>query len=307
MSSAPLPNVAHLQALARLVRFHCLKVAGAEQPAHLLSALAAADVMTGLLFGGSFRFDLNNPGRPDNDRLLVPEEAAFPLFHALWAVAGAIDESALETPHATGCWLDQISGPHAGPSRAASGWGGHHAVVGFGLGRLALSPLGGAGDPPRRTYVLLNGTASADNARWGLLQQAARCRVPNLVGISNVSRVTHKHQKRPVGRDIEAYARRIASCGWKTLLIDGHGYPQILGALRAAAATTDQAVMIIARTLKSDGLAYLDGQNNPRSLDAADWKHALAAIDNIDHGLRGHIPPPETVARRPQPPAHLVT
>lgn len=294
MGSVTSPDIDHLQALARLVRYHCLKLAGTEPSAHLIPALASADLMTGLLFGGSFHFDVAYPEHPDNDRLLVPADAAFPLFHALWAATGAIDEDALESPHATGSWLDKFPPPTTptAPMPVATSWGGHGSIVGFGLGLLAATQFDDLEGRSHRTHILLNGAASAENTRWGLMHQAARCCGPNLVGITNISRVSHRRQKRPIGRDVEAYARRIAGCGWQTLLIDGHDFSQILAALREATASTGRPVMIIARTRKNDGLSYLGGQGEIRGLDAEGWKLALAAIANVDRKVRGRIPPP---------------
>src|SRR5206468_736354 len=81
-------QISHLQSIARLIRYYCLNATSAAHSGHLTSSLSAADLMTGLLFGGTFRFNVVHPEEPNNDRLLFSKGHASPLFYALWTVAG---------------------------------------------------------------------------------------------------------------------------------------------------------------------------------------------------------------------------
>src|SRR5688572_4986045 len=63
-------NISRLQSLARLVRYHCLNMTSTAHSGHLTSSLSAADLMAGLLFGGTFRFKVAHPDYPNNDRLI---------------------------------------------------------------------------------------------------------------------------------------------------------------------------------------------------------------------------------------------
>jgi len=54
--------------------------------------------MTCLLFGGAFRFDINRPAHPNNDRLIFSKGHAAPLFYAQWAAAGVLTEEELMRP-----------------------------------------------------------------------------------------------------------------------------------------------------------------------------------------------------------------
>ncbi len=49
-------DIPHLQALARLIRLHCLNMTSTAHSGHLTSSLSATDLMTALVFGGTFRF-----------------------------------------------------------------------------------------------------------------------------------------------------------------------------------------------------------------------------------------------------------
>lgn len=103
-----------------------------------------------------------------------------------------------------------------------------------------------------------------------------------------------------LGHDIEAYARRVAAFGWKTLAIDGHEMPQILDAFREAGSEQSQPVMIIARTVKGKGISLLEDADawHGKALDDEQCKQALSELSDVDRGVRGAIAAPED--RRPE-------
>ena len=86
-----------LEGLARLIRYYSLVSTTEAGSGHPTSSLSAADLMAGLLFGGSFRFDLDDPRYPNNDRLIFSKGHASPLFYAIWAAAGKVSEKELLT------------------------------------------------------------------------------------------------------------------------------------------------------------------------------------------------------------------
>src|SRR5512142_3534559 len=86
----------NLDATAKPIRYYSLVLSTEAGSGHPTSSLSAADLMTGLLFGGSFRYDLEDPGHPNNDRLIFSKGHASPLFYSLWAAAGALTEKDLE-------------------------------------------------------------------------------------------------------------------------------------------------------------------------------------------------------------------
>jgi transketolase len=63
-------DILKLEKLAKLIRYWSLVSTTEAGSGHPTSSLSAADLMTGLLFGGSFRFDADKPKHPNNDRLI---------------------------------------------------------------------------------------------------------------------------------------------------------------------------------------------------------------------------------------------
>jgi transketolase len=297
------PQIAHLQSLARLIRYHSLNATSRAHSGHLTSSLSAADLMTGLLFGGTFRFKVDEPDHPNNDRLIFSKGHASPLLYALWAAAGGVDEQELLSYRQFGSRLEGHPTRRFPYAEAATGSLGQGLGIGLGMA-LNASRLDRL---PYRTYVLLGDSEMSEGSQWEAIQLAAYYQLANLVGIIDVNRLGQRGQTM-LGHDIQAYARRVAAFGWKTLTIDGHDMPQILDAFRESAAERTQPVMMVARTVKGKGISFLEDADgwHGKAPDEDQWKQALREFTDIDRKVRGTIAAPEDLRPEratPQPAA----
>jgi transketolase len=251
--------------------------------------------MTGLLFGGTFRFAVDDPTHPNNDRLIFSKGHASPLFYALWAAAGGIDAQEMLSYRQFGSRLEGHPTPRFPYAEAATGSLGQGLGIGLGMA-LSASLLDRL---PYRTYVLLGDSEMAEGSQWEAIQLAVHYEVPNLVGIIDVNRLGQRGETM-LGYDIDAYARRVGAFGWKTLTIDGHDMPKIVAAFREAASERSRPVMIVARTLKGKGVSFLEdaGGWHGKALDEEHWQQALAEFSDVDREVRGTIAAPED--RRPE-------
>ncbi|MCJ8499030.1 transketolase [Desulfatitalea alkaliphila] len=279
-----------LEALAALVRYHILTSTTRADSGHPTSALSAVELMTGLLFGGIFRYDIPRPRHPNNDRLIFSKGHAAPLLYALWAAAGALTEADLRTYRQFGSLLEGHPTTRLPYVEAATGSLGQGLSVGLGIA-LNAKHLDGL---PYRTYVLLGDSEMAEGSQWEAIQIAASYGLNNLVGILDVNRLGQRGETQ-YGHDLSAYSLRVGAFGWKTMEIDGHSFPEIIDAYKAVFAETDRPVMIIAHTTKGKGVATLEDQDgwHGKALDEAQLQEALAGLGNIDRSIRGHIEPPE--------------
>ena len=281
--------------LARLVRHHILVSTTAAGSGHPSSSLSAADLMTALMFGGTFRFDLSNPGYPNNDRLIFSKGHAAPLFYALWAAAGAVSAEELMK-------LRQFDSPLEGHptmrfryTEAATGSLGQGLSIGVGMAMNAkyLDKL------PYRTYVLLGDSEMAEGSVWEAMASAAHYRLNNLVAILDVNRLGQRGETMH-GHDIKAYARKAKAFGWDAITIDGHRLEACNQAFAQALAAKDRPVMIIAKTLKGKGVSLMENKDNwhGRALKAEELEQALREIGPVTETLRGRIAKP--LARTPK-------
>ena len=289
--------VNHLKKLSALIRYYILTMSTAAGSGHPTSSLSATELMAGLMFGGAFRYDLDNPACPNNDRLIFSKGHASPLFYSLWAAAGKVSEEELMTFRKFGSPLEGHPTDTFRYTEAATGSLGQGLSIGIGMALNAkyLDKL------PYRTYVLLGDSEMAEGSQWESIQIAAHYELDNLVGIIDVNRLGQRGETM-YGHDTAAYEKRIASFGWETIVIDGHNYPQVLGAYEKASHASGSPVMIIAKTVKGKGVSFLEDKNGWHGvvLEPDDLQRALKGLGKVDKSARGTVPMPEDL--KPQYP-----
>lgn len=279
----------HLEALARLVRYHILSMSTEAGSGHPTSSLSAVELMVGLLFGGAFRFDADRPDYANNDRLIFSKGHASPLFYALWAAAGRLTEAELMTFRKFGSPLEghpTVTFPYA---EAATGSLGQGLSIGVGMALNArfLDRL------PYRTFVLLGDSEMAEGSQWEALDFASHYGLTNLVGILDVNRLGQRGETMH-GHDLETYARRFSAFGWEPVVIDGHSLPQVLDAFEQAVTPTGRPVVIIARTLKGKGVSFLEDRDGWHgvALKRDEFERAAAELGPVDRTVRGEMAKP---------------
>ncbi|SPF47472.1 Transketolase [Syntrophobacter sp. SbD1] len=289
-----------LEKIGKLIRYYSLAMSTEAGSGHPTSSLSATDLMTGLLFGGSFRYDLERLDHPNNDRLIFSKGHASPLFYSLWAAAGAVSEKELMTFRRFGSPLEGHPTAAFRYASAATGSLGQGLSIGVGmaLNAMYLDKL------PYRTYVLLGDSEMAEGSQWESIQIAAWYKLNNLVGIIDVNRLGQRGETM-YGWDVEAYARKVDAFGWKAVVIDGHSYGGILDAFEAAFGS-EKPVMIVAKTVKGKGVSFIENKNGWHgvALKRDDFERAVKELGEIDHSVRGEIARPEDLkpqSAEPQP------
>lgn len=282
-------RITGLVELAKLVR-HCILTSTTEAGSgHPTSSLSATDLMVGLMFGGSFRFDPYQPDNPGNDRLIFSKGHASPLFYALWAAAGAIDAQELLSLREFGSHLEGHPSVDFPFTEAATGSLGQGLSIGVGMALNAkyLDKL------PYRTYVLLGDSEMAEGSVWEALQLATHYHLDNLIGIIDVNRLGQRGETM-YGHELAAYERRIAAFDWETITIDGHNLTEIVNAFEKARRASGKPVMIIARTIKGKGVSFIENKNgwHGKALSIEQLAEALPELGTVDLSARGIITAP---------------
>ncbi len=280
----------HLQKLATLMRYYILTMTTQAGSGHPTSSLSATELMAGLMFGSIFRYDLDNPKHPNNDRLIFSKGHATPLFYTLWAMAGKLTAADLMTYRHFGSPLEGHPTMSFRYTEAATGSLGQGLSIGLGIALNAkyLDKL------PYTTYVLLGDSEMAEGSQWETLQLAAHYKLDNLVGILDVNRLGQRGETM-YGHDLMAYENRIAAFGWETILVDGHSFPEVLAAFDRAMMVTDKPIMIIAKTIKGKGVSFLEDKNgwHGKTLSQAELEKALPELGPVDKSVRGVVTKPE--------------
>ena len=289
------PTLDRLAAIATLIRYYSLTATAQAGSGHPTSALSATELMAGLMFGGTFRYDVDHPEHPNNDRLIFSKGHASPLFYALWLAAGKVSEEEMMTYRQFGSRLEGHPTMTFPYTVAATGSLGQGLSIGVGLALNArfLDKL------PYRSYVLLGDSEMAEGSQWEAMQIAAHYKLNNLVAVLDVNRLG---QRGPTmyEYDLGAYQKRIAAFGWETLVIDGHSYSEVLDAYTKATQVKDRPVMIIAKTIKGKGVSFLEDQDgwHGKALGKEELEKALHELGHVDKSVRGEIPKPADLTPR---------
>jgi len=279
-----------LSQLSQRVRYQILRATSQAGSGHPTSSLSAVELMCGLLFGGAFRYNLEQPEHPNNDRLVFSKGHASPLFYALWASAGQLTDEQILTYRQFGSNLEghpTTAFPYCEAATGSLGQG-LSIGVGFALNAKYLDEL------PYRTYILLGDSEMAEGSQWEAIQLAAHYKLNNLVGVLDVNRLGQRGETM-YGHDLQAYEQRVGAFGWQTITIDGHRYDEILDAYETAAASENQPVMIIAKTVKGKGVSFLEGERgwHGKALDEEKEEQALKELGEVDTRVTGTITMPE--------------
>lgn len=286
-----------LEQIARLIRYYSLVMSTEAGSGHPTSSLSAADLMTGLLFGGTFQYNLDDPADPNNDRLIFSKGHASPLFYSIWAAAGKVTESELLSFRKFGSPLEGHPTPAFAYTEAATGSLGQGLSIGVGMALNAkfIDKL------PYHTYVLLGDSEMAEGSQWEAMEIASYYKLGNLVGIIDVNRFGQRGETM-YGHDLSVYKDRASAFGWEPIVIDGHHIPQILTACKQALQAKDRPVMIIAKTLKGKGVSFIEDKNgwHGKPIKKDDLARALEELGPVDRSIRGEITKPGHLK-----PAHL--
>ena len=284
-----------LTEIAKRIRHDILSMTTEAGSGHPTSSLSAVELMTGLLFDGIFRYDLEQPGHPNNDRLLFSKGHASPLFYSLWAAAGKVSREELFTYRRFGSPLEGHPTPAFRYAEAATGSLGQGLSIGVGMA------LNAKLDKLRyRTYVLLGDSEMAEGSVWEAMEIAAHYGLDNLVAVVDVNRLGQRGETM-YGHDLEVYRRRAEAFGWRALVIDGHDLEEVCNAYRQADQIVKQPVMIIGRTLKGKGVSFIEDKNgwHGKALKKEELERALTELGEVDLEVRGSVACPEDL----RPPA----
>lgn len=286
-------NTNKLTSLATQIRANIIRSTTAAGSGHLTSSLSATDIVTALLFGGTFRADLKRPHYPNNDRLIFSKGHAAPLLYCAYVAAGALPAAKLGHLRRFNSPLEGHPMPKFAFTEAPTGSLGQGLGIGLGAAIAAkMSHLS------YRTYVLLGDSEMAEGSVWEAIQIAAAMNIDNLVGIIDLNGLGQSGPTM-LRHDAAGMARRVAAFGWETILVDGHDVAALQTAFAKANKVRGRPTMIIARTVKGKGVSFIEGKPgwHGRPLKAEQAQRAVSDLGPIDDRLRGAVAQP----RRRQP------
>lgn len=283
-----------LEKINKLMRYWILEMTTRAGSGHPTSSLSAVELMTTLMFGGFFKFDLQDKENPSNDRLIFSKGHASPLFYSLWAMAKGIEADELQTYRQFGSRLEGHPTLRFPFTEVATGSLGQGLSVGLGVA-LASRKFDKTNS---RVFVLLGDSEMAEGQNWEAMEVASYYKLNNLVAILDVNRLGQRGETM-LGHDLTTYQKRAESFGWNAVIVDGHNIDEIFQAYQISE-NSDKPTIIIAKTIKGKGVSFLENENgwHGKVLNQEEFEKAVLELGEVDFDVRGEVELLENVMKQ---------
>jgi len=249
-----IPDVSQLQELARQVRLDILEMLFKAKSGHTGGSLSAADILVALFFA-QMRFTPQDPCWPGRDRFVLSKGHAAPALYAVLSRLGYFPREELFTLRQFGSTLqghpDSSCTPGVEVSTGSLGQG-----LSIANGMALAARLNGSG---ARVYALLGDGEVQEGQIWEAAMSAAHYQLDNLVAVLDRNRLQIDGRTADV-MGLEPLAQKWEAFGWHTQEVDGHSFPELLAALKAADGIAGRPHMIVAHTVKGKGVSIFENQ-----------------------------------------------
>lgn len=288
-------SISTLHNIATRLRIDSVRSTSQAGSGHPSTCLSAAEIMAALFFS-EMRYHPRAPEHPDNDRFVLSKGHAAPILYAAWAEAGLFPREELMRLREIDSDLEGHPTPRLRFVDVATGSLGQGlcAAVGIALNARRIGS-------EYRTYVLMGDGESSEGSVWEAAQMAQYYKLDAVCGITDVNG-WGQSQPTPWGRDTSVLAARWRAFGWEAVEVAGHDLEALLAAFDRARAIKGRPTMILARTVKGQGVkAFMNGNWHGKPLTAgADTDAAIAELEQQfvkDDGGAPQIRPPVARAR----------
>jgi transketolase len=261
-----------LEAIARRLRIHSIKMTTKAGSGHPTTCLSMAD-LAACLFFDEMKYNPEDSEDLANDELVLSKGHAAPILWAAYAEAGIISEKSLMNLRKITSPLEGHPTPRMKWVKGATGSLGQGLSVGVGMAlamKLAKSP--------GRVYVLMGDGECAEGAVWEAANMGSFLKLRSLCAIMDINRLGQSEETMH-GHDVKAYRRKFQAFGWETISINGHRMPEILDAFKKARQNTKPTV-ILAKTIKGKGVSFIEDKNgwHGKPLKEEQMKRALEEL-----------------------------
>ena len=271
-----------LKKTAVQIRKHVLRMIKAGGAGHIGGALSCTDMLTALYFK-ILRIDPQNSTWPERDRFVLSAGHKCLALYGTLAERGFFDSSILDTYGALCTKLGGHPDMHKLPGvESNTGALGHGLSISGGMAMgLKMDGL------DSKVYVILGDGELAEGSNWEAAAAASHHKLDNLVAF--VDRNKFQHGGRTVDfMSYEPLDKRWEAFGWAVRVIDGNDLQQIYGNVTETPFEKGKPSMIIADTIKSKGLPFMEDKASFHYWKVTDEEMKLAeqALQAIEEGIK---------------------
>ncbi len=270
-----------LEKIAVQNRKNVLRLMKASRMGHIGGALSAIDIITALYFK-IMRVDPQNPVWPQRDRFVLSAGHKCLALYATLAEKGFFSHEILDT---YGALCSKLGG-HPDMYKVP-GVETNTGALGHGLSIAGGMAMGYKMDGlDAKVYVVMGDGELAEGSNWEAAAAASHHKLDNLLVFVDRN---HLQISGPTV-DVMSYEpldKRWQAFGWSVREIDGHDMKQIVENATDIPFEKDRPSVIIADTVKSKGLSFLENKVEYHYWKASDedLKTAEQELNKIEEGI----------------------
>jgi len=237
--------------LAARVRAHSVMMTNLRHSGHVGSSLSAADILV-ILFEEILNVDPEKPDWPGRDRFILSKGHAAAGVYAVMAEKGFFPLDWLRTYYCDDGKLCGHISHHVPGVEFSTGSLGHGLPVACGMS-LAATHRG----EKHRIFVLMSDGDCNEGSTWEAIMFAAQHKMDNLVVIVDYNKIQALGETRDA-INLEPFAKKLEDFGWSVKEVNGHDLKQVEDALSEIPFEKSRHPVLIAHTVKSKGIRYME-------------------------------------------------
>jgi len=249
---------------------------------HPGASFSAAEIM-GTLYFRSMKHDPSKPSWEDRDYFINSKAHSAPGFYSTLAMAGYFPPEELRTLRKLGSRLQGHPVRHSIRQKEHSvpgvEYSGGSEGIGLSVG-VGIALARKLDDKANRVFVLIGDGEANEGQIWEASMAAAKFKLDNLVAILDRNKIQQDGFTEDI-MPLDPAKDKWAAFNWQVFEVDGHRVEQIFDALNKAAQVHDKPVMIVANTVKGNGIRHM--ANNPQwHGKAPPRKHAAVLLEELE-------------------------
>jgi len=260
--------------LVKKVKETCLKLSHNTNASHLGGAFSIADVLA-VLYIQILHYNTSEPKMPARDRLFYSKGHACTALYATLKEVGFYDDAALQTFSQDGSMFTTHVNHKIPGIELSTGSLGHALSVSCGV---ALA--GKRKNNSWHVFTILSDGELNEGSNWEAILFAPHHKLNNLTVIVDYNKIQSLGSVVDV-LDLEPLSKKFESFGWEVTEINGHDHTAIFDALQKDKIHDSKPRVIIAHTIKGNGIDFMENQLvwHYKSPDKEQLASAIAQIE----------------------------
>lgn len=246
---------------ARWTRLKVLEIANSKGIGHLGGTFSCVDLLVSLYYGGFLK---------KNDKFILSKGHACLALYSILVDLGILDQLALESYGINGGLGAQLDINVPGIDWNTGSLG--HSI-GICAGISLSAQLDGT---DAYAYTIIGDAELAEGSVWEAISFAGGRRLANLVVIVDRNRLSVT-EVLPDDSFFGELPNLCKSFGWNSQVIDGHNFPQIIGAFEMSK-SSQLPTIIIANTIKGKGVSFMENK--------VQWHHGKITEDENARAMK---------------------